>query len=211
MSIADMRQPYGQRTLDRSELSDDPHEQFRVWLQEAVAAGQLEANAAALGTADAHGRVGVRMVLLKEVRDDGFVFYTNFQSRKGRDLAENPHASLCFWWDRLERQVRIDGRARKLPRADAAAYFAQRPYPSQLAAWASYQSQPIEGRGVLETRFEELAERYPRGAVPVPDYWGGYLIEPDEIEFWQGRAGRLHDRFRFRRARGAWDVERLSP
>ena len=211
MSIADMRTSYGRRSLEPSELSGDPLEQFRTWLDEAVAAEQIEANAAALGTADGRGRVAVRMVLLKDIRPEGFVFYTNYQSRKGRDLDENPHASLCFWWDRLERQVRIDGRASKLSRDDAAAYFAQRPYPSQLGAWASYQSQPIERREVLETRFDELAERYPQGDVPVPDFWGGYVIEPDEIEFWQGRAGRLHDRFRYHRDRGTWTIERLSP
>lgn len=211
MSIADMRQSYGRRTLDRTDLSDDPIDQFAAWLDEAVRAGMIEPNAASLATADARGRVSVRMVLLKDVREAGFVFFTNSQSRKGLDLAENPSAALCFWWDRLERQVRIEGEATPISREASAAYFAKRPYGSQLGAWASYQSQPIEHRDVLEKRYAELEARYGEGEVPLPDFWGGYLIDAAAIEFWQGRAGRLHDRFRYCREDATWTVERLSP
>lgn len=211
MSIADMRQSYGRRELDRADLSDDPFTQFVAWLDEAVAAGMIEPNAASLATADADGGVSARMVLLKDVRTDGFVFFTNSQSRKGRDLAENRSAALCFWWDRLERQVRIEGDAAPISREASAAYFAKRPYASQLGAWASYQSQPIESRALLEERFAELQERYAEGEVPLPDFWGGYRIEPASIEFWQGRAGRLHDRFVYRRDRDRWTISRLSP
>lgn len=211
MSIADMRQSYGRETLDRTDLGADPVAQFAAWLDEAVAAQQIEPNAASLATADASGRVSARMVLLKDVRENGFVFFTNHQSRKGRDLAENPRAALCFWWDRLERQVRIEGVAERISREESAAYFAQRPYASQLGAWASYQSQPIAERDVLDARFASLRVRWPEGTVPLPDFWGGYRIEPDAIEFWQGRQGRLHDRFRYRRDGSEWRIDRLAP
>lgn len=211
MSIADMRKSYGRRALERGDLADDPVAQFRRWLGEAVDEGMIEPNAASLATADAAGRVSARMVLLKDVSEEGFSFFTNLQSRKGRDLAENPAAALCFWWDRLERQVRVEGRAEPMSREESAAYFEQRPYASQLGAWASYQSQPIESRRVLERRFEELRERYPEGGVPLPDFWGGYRILPATLEFWQGRSGRLHDRFRYRRQADGWAIERLSP
>lgn len=211
MSIADMRKSYGQRSLERADLADDPVEQFRRWLSEAVDEGMIEPNAASLATADTAGRVSVRMVLLKDVSEAGFSFFTNLQSRKGRDLAENPSTALCFWWDQLERQVRIEGRAEVMSREESAAYFEQRPYASQLGAWASYQSQPIEHRDILERRFDALRDRYPEGRVPLPDFWGGYRIRPEALEFWQGRSSRLHDRFRYFRDGASWMVERLSP
>ena len=206
-----MRRSYGRRALERDDLADDPVDQFATWLGDAVDAGSIEPNAAALATADGAGRVSVRMVLLKDVHANGFVFYTNVQSRKAGDMAENPRAALCFWWDRLERQVRVEGATERVPRAEAEAYFARRPYASQLGAWASRQSQPIPDRGMLEETFARLGERFPEGAVPLPDFWGGYRLEPDAVEFWQGREGRLHDRFRYRRHDDGWRVERLSP
>jgi len=194
----------------------DPVEQFASWLSDAVAAGLAEPNAMVLATAGADGWPESRTVLLKGYDGDGFVFYTNHTSRKGRDLAENPRASAVFPWHALRRQVRISGTVERLGPERSAAYFHTRPHGSQLGAWASErQSAVIAGREVLTRRFAELSARWPEGTpVPLPDFWGGYLIAPLAVEFWQGNADRLHDRIRYRRAdprTGTWTVERLAP
>jgi len=201
------------RGLDRSDLSDDPFEQFRRWFDEAAAAGIDQPEAVVLATADAAGRPSARHVLLKGV-DDGFVFYTNYASRKAADLAVNPWAALCFPWIQLSRQVRVSGPVHRVSAAESDAYFATRPRDSQLGAWASRQSEVIADRGVLEARVAEAAARFATGPVPRPPTWGGYRLVPLELEFWQGRPSRLHDRFRYHRpdpVGSVWRVERLSP
>jgi len=164
-----------------------------------------------LATATRGGRTSARMVLLKGIDDRGFLFFTNYASRKGRELAANPHAALVFYWREVNRQVRVTGRVSKLPGAESDAYFATRPHGSRLAALASRQSAVIPSRAALETRFAELERRYPGDSPPRPINWGGYRVHPDEIEFWQQGANRLHDRLRYRKSRGAWILERLSP
>jgi pyridoxamine 5'-phosphate oxidase len=198
--------------LRRRDLADDPLEQFLRWYQEAQGSGLRYPNAMAVATATADGRPSVRMVLLREVDERGFVFYTNLESRKGRELAENPRAALLFYWEPLERQVRIEGRVELVTSAEADAYFATRPKGSQISAWASRQSEPIDSREELERRRAEFAERFGSGPVPRPAYWGGYRVVPDTYEFWQGRPDRLHDRFRYERsADGIWVITRLQP
>ncbi len=212
MALEDIRKPYRHGTLDVGDLDPDPIRQFLAWLEDAVAADMLEPNAAALATADASGRTSVRMMLLKGVDPHGFRFFTNYQSRKATDLASNPQAALCFWWDRLERQVRVEGRVTKLSPEASLSYFSKRPRGSQLGAWASPQSQPIPDRATLEQRVAELEREHPEGNLPLPDFWGGYLLTPDRLEFWQGRESRIHDRFRYeKKERDGWNVERLAP
>ncbi len=212
MALEDIRKPYRHGTLDVGDLDPDPIRQFLAWLEDAVAADMLEPNAAALATADASGRTSVRMMLLKGVDPHGFRFFTNYQSRKATDLASNPQAALCFWWDRLERQVRVEGRVTKLSPEASLSYFSKRPRGSQLGAWASPQSQPIPNRATLEQRVAELEREHPEGNLPLPDFWGGYLLTPDRLEFWQGRESRIHDRFRYeKKERDGWNVERLAP
>lgn len=210
MRLADLRTPYRNDALDLADLDPDPLRQFAAWLTDAVAAGLREPNAAALGTVDPDGAPSVRMVLLKGLDDDRFVFYTNHESRKARDLAAEPRCALAFWWDALERQVRVEGRALRLDDADADAYFATRPRGSALGAWASPQSQRLADRAELEDRMSTAEARFP-GEVPRPPFWGGYAITPVALEFWQGRASRLHDRFRYERPGGTWTRWRLAP
>lgn len=164
-----------------------------------------------LGTAGKDGRPSARMVLLKGVDERGFLFFTNYESRKGRELAANPRAALVFYWHEVNRQVRVTGRVSKLPAAESDAYFATRPWGSRLAAAASRQSGVLQSRSALETRYAELETQYPDGATPRPINWGGYCVHPDEIEFWQQGPNRLHDRLRYRKSRGSWILERLSP
>lgn len=212
MSLADLRKSYGQGALEPADLDPDPIRQFQRWLEQALASGMLEPSAMNLATADALGRPSARMVLLKGVGADGFVFYSNYASRKGRELAVNPYAALTFYWDALERQVRVEGRVSRLSREASERYFHSRPRGSQLAAAASAQSEPLESREVLEARLRELEQRYPEGApIPLPEAWGGYRLAPEALEFWQGRPSRLHDRFRYTREGSAWRLERLSP
>ena len=189
----------------------DPIQQFHRWFRAVERAGLPEPNAMTLATAARTGRPSARMVLLKGIDECGFLFFTNYESRKGRELAANPHAALVFYWHEVNRQVRVTGRASKLPAAESDAYFATRPHGSRLAALASQQSSVIPSRTVLERRYRELEAGYPNDGPPRPINWGGYCVHPDEIEFWQQGPNRLHDRLRYRKSRGVWILERLSP
>lgn len=212
MKVGDLRQSYESGFLLEQEVNPSPILQFQSWLQEAMAAQILEPNAMTLATVTPEGKPSARIVLLKDFDERGFVFYTNFQSRKGRELAQTPAAALVFWWDRLERQVRIEGRIAKVSDAEADAYFQSRPKGSQLGAWVSHQSQVIEGREDLENRLEALEQKYENCPIPRPAYWGGYRLVPSTIEFWQGRPNRLHDRLCYRQKNSTgWTIERLSP
>jgi pyridoxamine 5'-phosphate oxidase len=212
MGLSDLRQEYMRAGLRKADLSSDPLAQFRKWFDEAVSAGLIEPNAMTLSTATAQGKVSTRTVLLKAYDAKGFVFFTNYASRKARDLSENPQAALLFPWLGLERQVIITGTAEKISMAESAAYFISRPFGSRVGAWVSHQSQAISSRAILEAKLEELLKKFAHGEVPLPDFWGGYRVAPETIEFWQGRPNRLHDRFVYaRKAEGAWTIERLAP
>jgi pyridoxamine 5'-phosphate oxidase len=211
-NLSKMRKEYAQTELNESTIDPNPFKQFAGWFEEASAADFEEPNAMALATADAAGNPSVRMVLLKSYDDRGFVFFTNYTSQKGSDLSQNPRAALLFWWDRLDRQVRIEGEVETIKKEESAEYFRTRPAGSQLGAWASEQSSVITGREVLENRLKTLAELYEHKPVPHPPHWGGYRVKPLRFEFWQGRVNRLHDRFRYRKNfDGIWIAERLSP
>lgn len=197
--------------LRRADLDPDPIAQFRVWFADAEAAGIPLANAIALATATADGAPSVRHVLLRGITDEGFAFFTNHGSRKGRDLAANPRGSFAVLWRELDRQVCVRGRVAELAPEASDEYFASRPREAQIGAWASRQSEAIADRSALEGRLREATERFGDGEVARPPFWGGYLLEPDEIEFWQGRRFRLHDRFRYVRDVDGWRIERLSP
>lgn len=210
--IAALRLTYARATLDEGAVAAEPVTQFLAWFDEARTAQLREPNAMTLATATADGAPSARIVLLKGVDDRGFVFYTDYRSRKGSDLAANPRAALVFHWMELERQVRVTGLVERTSRADGERYFATRPLGSRIGAWASHQSQVIEGRGELERREAEAAARFADGDVPLPPHWGGFRVVPAALEFWQGRPSRLHDRLRYVRDGGdAWRIERLSP
>ncbi|MFI9467642.1 pyridoxamine 5'-phosphate oxidase [Streptomyces sp. NPDC052492] len=214
LDLASMRKQYRTEGLSETDLAATPVEQFARWFAQAAREGGLfEPNAMIVSTADAAGRPSSRTVLLKQFDEAGFVFYTNYASRKGRDLAENPHVSLLFPWHPVARQVIVTGTARRTGRDETAAYFRTRPHGSQLGAWASGQSTVIASREVLDTAYDELAARYPEPErVPVPPHWGGFRVVPETVEFWQGRENRLHDRLRYVAVPGeGWRVERLAP
>jgi pyridoxamine 5'-phosphate oxidase len=207
----EIRREYTAGALDERDVPRDPVQLFRVWFGEALRADLPEPTAMTLATSTADGHPSARMVLLKGFDERGFAFYTNYESRKGRELDQNPRAALVFWWAELERQVRVEGRVEKLSAQESDAYFRSRPPGSRLAALASRQSQAIRSRKELEDRLRELEEEYRDREIPRPDYWGGYRVVPVEVEFWAGRPNRLHDRLRYRRSAGRWLLERLSP
>ncbi|GAB3947081.1 pyridoxamine 5'-phosphate oxidase [Kribbella albertanoniae] len=212
MDLGEMRRTYGLGELLEDQLDADPIVQFGVWLAQATEAGIAEPNAMVLATADADGRPSARTVLLKGLDERGLVFYTNQQSRKADDLAANPHCALVFPWHAMERQVRIEGTVSKLPTDEVDAYFAARPRESQLGAWASQQSQPVESRAELDLQYASYERQWPEGTeIATPYFWGGYRVEPQAFEFWQGRVGRLHDRLAYRRTRSSWELVRLQP
>jgi len=209
-----MRKEYApEKRLSRADLAPDWHGQFARWFAEAVAFGLPEPNAMVVATADPQARPSTRMVLLKRYDERGMVFYTNYESRKGAEALANPYASLLFPWIAMQRQVIVCGTVSRVDRAETEAYFASRPRGSQLGAWASPQSRVLADRAVLDENFDAVADRFPAGApVPAPPHWGGLRVIPDTVEFWQGRASRLHDRLRYRRAdEGEWIIERLAP
>ncbi|HYW31216.1 MAG TPA: pyridoxamine 5'-phosphate oxidase [Gemmatimonas sp.] len=211
MSIADIRTDYARAALGESDVDTDPIVQFQKWFDEAVNAQVHEPNAMCLATATPDAYPSARMVLLKGMDARGFVFYTDYRSRKGTELADNPHASLCFFWGELERQVRVAGSVQRVSRAESSAYFQSRPAESRIGAWTSHQSSVLTSRDALEQEQSEVRTRFADGEIPLPEHWGGFRVVPDEIEFWQGRPSRLHDRIRFVLRGGAWVRERLSP
>jgi pyridoxamine 5'-phosphate oxidase len=235
MSIADLRREYNLAGLRRRDLDSDAIAQFRRWFNQATGARasgrlrkfliqiykslfmiqgveQLDVNAMTLATSDRQGKPSARVVLLKGLDERGFMFYTNYNSRKGRELEENPQAALVFYWPEQERQVCVAGRVRRLPAAESESYFRTRPRGSRIGAWASDQSAAMHDRQELEDKWKEFEQKYPGEEIPCPAHWGGYVLDPERLEFWQGRPNRLHDRFRYtRQPDGGWKIERLSP
>ena len=212
MALADLRKDYTLAGLAETDLARDPFRQFEKWFQEAEASKLVEPNAMILATATRDARPSARTVLLKGVDGRGFVFFTNYESRKGRELDANPRASLVFPWFAFERQVIVEGPVTKVPREESETYFHSRPLASQLAAWASAQSTIIPNRKSLEEAMKDLERKYAGQPVPLPPQWGGFRVAPETVEFWQGRRSRLHDRLRYRRGSdGSWSVERLAP
>ena len=208
--IQNLRMQYSKSTLSVSSVSKDPFKQFEKWFQDVLNSGFLEPNAMTLATASKAGKPSARVVLLKGIHDGGFVFYTNYKSKKGKDIEDNPYGSILFYWDRLERQVRIEGKIEKVSQQESEEYFNTRPYKSRVGAWASKQSTVIESRSAIVREFLKYMMKF-KTHVPLPDVWGGYRLIPDSFEFWQGRPNRLHDRVRFTKDKSGWKIERLAP
>jgi pyridoxamine 5'-phosphate oxidase len=211
IDVAALREEYSKRTLRRRDLDPDPIAQFNRWLSEAVDSRIKDPNAMSVATVNAAGQPVARMCLLKGVGAQGFLFFTNYGSRKATDLAANPRAGLTFFWAELERQIVIQGSVTKATREEASNYFHSRPLESQLGAWASQQSQIVPNRDFLEQKLTKVAAQYAGQEVPLPDFWGGFWLAPSAIEFWQGGPGRVHDRFRYQRQGDTWNIDRLSP
>jgi len=211
-TLADLRQEYKKHQLSEDMVLSDPITQFNVWFQEALKGGVIEPNAFVLATVGDDNRPSARVLLLKGVENGGCVFYTNYGSQKSKELVANPQASMCFLWLELERQVRISGAVSKISREESDIYFHSRPRESQIGAWVSPQSQVIHSRQELESRLETFSHSFKDGEVPLPDNWGGYILYPDEIEFWQGRPNRLHDRILYSKSDdNSWKIQRLAP
>ena len=211
MDASSLRKEYTSAGLDRAGLDPDPIVQFHKWFEKVIDADLHEPNAMILATATTDGKPSARTVLLKGYDERGFVFYTNYEGRKAVEIEANPTCALLFYWGELERQVRIEGRASRLSGEESDAYFAGRPRGSRPGAWASEQSRPVEDRNILEERVRALEAEYEGREIPRPPFWGGYRVEPDTIEFWQGRENRLHDRLVYRRSGGRWKIVRLQP
>lgn len=210
--IANMRMNYTKGKLNENSVLDNPIDQFKIWFDEATNSEILEPNALIIATVNKNNIPSARTVLLKEIDPQGFIFYTNYNSDKGQDIAENANVSLVFLWKEIERQVRITGVAEKLDAARSEKYFHKRPRQSQIGAWTSPQSSVIESRNIIETKQKEIENIYQDiDQLPLPDFWGGYIVKPNTIEFWQGRPSRLHDRIRFKLVDGTWKIERLAP
>ena len=209
--LTDLRREYESRPLHRKDLADDPIEQFREWFQAVLKLDLPDPNAMFLATATPTGSPSIRTVLLKDFNGEGFVFFTNYESRKGIELAANPRASLLFYWAAFNRQVRIEGPVERVPRSVSEDYFARRPYRSRIAAFVSRQSHKIDSRGELEKQVREAETRFRPDTLPTPEQWGGYRLEPEQFEFWQGQRDRLHDRFLYQRDGERWTIQRLAP
>lgn len=211
MDISDIRREYEQGSLERDDLADDPLDQFEQWFTEAQAMGMAEPNAMSVATTATDGQPSLRTVLMKYFDREGFVFFTNLESRKADEIAANPRVALLFYWSPLERQVVVHGSAERIGRRETLGYFIKRPRGSQLGAWVSDQSRVLTSRKVLEMKLDEIKRRFADGRVPLPSWWGGYRVRPHAVEFWQGRPNRLHDRFLYTLDGDAWRIERLAP
>ena len=211
MSIADIRKDYQLKSLAESEVAKNPFDQFSIWWEEAVQSAIVEVNAMALSTVSPEGRPSSRIVLLKGYNEEGFVFFTNYTSDKGKQIGQNQYVSLLFFWKELERQVRIEGTTSKVAAEESDAYFESRPVGSRLGAWASPQSQKIADREILDKELEKVTTQFSEQQIPRPPHWGGYRVKPTRIEFWQGRSSRLHDRILYEQVDGQWQISRLAP
>jgi pyridoxamine 5'-phosphate oxidase len=208
--LSNIRRDYSKFRLDYGTINPDPFEQFDLWMKDALKGEFLEPTAVAVSTVNSDSKPSSRIVLLKSYDEKGFTFFTNYNSRKGMEIGSNPYASMLFFWDKFERQIRIEGKIERLSHEDSEKYFNSRPYTSRLGAWASSQSQPLKSRFELIRKVAKFMIKYPVN-VPLPDFWGGYRLVPDQFEFWQGRESRLHDRFQYNLNENIWNIERLSP